>query len=171
MIAEATYIMFRKCCALALCLLICALPAARAESIPSDQYFLRAKDALVLLARGQNREALEKLAFAYADPEDSDERFLQFVADYLPGLSEETVQREVAVCYWEALSSQWLLAVPISEPKSDDVMALVLLSGDFETFTGYAALSWAEVNEGTAASDWVWWNFEYECGSPALYAD
>ncbi len=163
--------MFRKSCALALCLLLAAMPLALAENIPSDQFFFRAKDALTLLAQGKNQEALEKLAFAYALPDDSDEKFLQFVKDYLPALNEQTVQREVAVCYWEVLSSQYLLAIPISEPTGDDVMALVLMSADFETFTGYAALSWAEVSEGTAASEYVWWNVEYEPGTRALYAD
>ncbi|MBR4443640.1 MAG: hypothetical protein IKS52_10280, partial [Clostridia bacterium] len=100
-----------------------------------------------------------------------DEAFLKFVKDYLPKLDKKTVQREVAVCYWEDVSKLWLLAVPISEPKDDDVMALVLLSEDFETFTGYAALSWAEVNEGTANSEYVWWNVEYDPGTLALYAD
>ena len=77
----------------------------------------------------------------------------------------------MAVCYWEDVSKMWLMAVPISEPTDDDVMALVLLSEDFETFTGYAALSWAEVNEGTANSEYVWWNVEYDPGTRALYAD
>ena len=163
--------MLKRICALALCLMLAAAPLALAENIPSEQYFLRAKDALTLLAGGKAQEALGKLAFAYAQPEASDEAFLQFVKDYLPLLSEETVQRDVAVCYWEALSSQYLLAIPISEPKSDDVMALVLMSPDFETFTGYAALSWAEVSEGTAASEYVWWNVEYAPGTRALYAD
>ena len=163
--------MLKRICALALCLLLGAAPLAFAENIPSEQYFLRAKDALTLLAGGHEKEALEKLAFVYAMPEASDEAFLRFVKEYLPLLSEETVQRDVAVCYWEALSSQYLLAIPISEPKSDDVMALVLMSPDFETFTGYAALSWAEVSEGTAASEYVWWNVEYEPGTRALYAD
>ena len=163
--------MLKKCCALVLCLLLAAMPLALAENIPSDQYFTRGKDALGLLAQGKTQEALDKLAFSYVQPDDSDERFLQFVKDYLPGLNEQTVQRDVAVCYWEALSGQWLLAIPISEPKSDDVMALVLMSADFETFTGYAALSWAEVNEGTAASEYVWWNVEYDAGTRALYAD
>jgi|GEM_PF-3347988 len=163
--------MFRKWCALALCAMLCALPLARAEAIPSEQYFARAKDALVLLAQGREQEALDKLAFVYALPDGSDDQFLQFVKDYLPDLNEKTVQREVAVCYWEAVSEQWLLAIPISEPRNDDVIALVLLSSDFETFTGYAALSWAEVNEGTATSEWVWWNVEYDAGTRALYAD
>ena len=163
--------MFRKLCALVLCVLIAAAPLALAEPVPSDQFFIRAKDALGLLAQDKTKEALEKLAFEYAVKDDSDEKFLQFVEDYLPDLDEKTVQRDVAVCYWEALSSQYLLAIPISEPKSDDVMALVLMSPDFETFTGYAALSWAEVNEGTANSEYVWWNVEYDPGTRALYAD
>ena len=84
--------MFRKSCALALCLLLAAMPLALADNIPSDQFFFRAKDALTLLAQGKNQEALEKLAFAYALPDDSDEKFLQFVKDYLPALNEQTVQ-------------------------------------------------------------------------------
>ena len=163
--------MFRKLCALILCVLIAAAPLALAEPVPSDQFFIRAKDALGLLAQDKTKEALEKLAFEYAVKDDSDEKFLQFVEDYLPDLDEKTVQRDVAVCYWEDVSKMWLMAVPISEPTDDDVMALVLLSEDFETFTGYAALSWAEVNEGTANSEYVWWNLEYEPGTRALYAD
>ena len=163
--------MLRKCCALALCLLLAMMPLARAESVPSDQYFARGKDALVLLAQGREQDALNKLAFSYAAPDDSNERFLQFVRNYLPNLDEKTVQRDVSVCYWENVSGQWLLAIPISEPVNDDVMALVLMSGDFETFTGYAALSWGEISEGTAISDFVWWNVEYDTGAPALYAD
>ena len=163
--------MFRKWCALVLCILLAAAPVALAESVPSDQFFTRAKDALELLAQGKEKDALDKLAFVYALPDDSDEKFLRFVKDYLPKLDKKTVQREVSVCYWEAVSERWLMAVPISEPKDDDVMALVLMSEDFETFTGYAALSWAEVNEGTANSEWVWWNVEYDPGVRALYAD
>ncbi len=163
--------MLKKCCALVLCVLLAAASVALAEAVPSDQFFTRAKDALELLAKGKEKDALEKLAFAYALPEDSDEQFLKFVKEYLPELDKKTVQREVAVCYWEDVSRLWLTAIPISEPKDDDVMALVLMSEDFETFTGYAALSWAEVNEGTANSRWVWWNVEYDPGARALYAD
>ena len=75
------------------------------------------------------------------------------------------------MCYYESVSGQWLLAIPISEPVSDDVMALVLMSGDLSTFSGYAALSWAEVNDGVALSDSVYWNTEYNAGSAVLYAD
>ncbi len=163
--------MFRKICALALCLLMVALPLVRADAMPSDQYFVRGKDALEFLAQGKTDDALKKLAFAYEASGDSDERFLQFVADYLPDLNRKDVQREVAVCYWESATNQWLLAIPISEPIDDEVKALVLLSHDFDTFTGYAVLTWGEVNEGTAASAYVWWNVEYNAGTQALYAD
>ena len=51
-------------------------------------------------------------------PDDSDKKFIKFVKEFLPELDEKTVQREVAVCYWESVTSQWLLAIPISEPKA-----------------------------------------------------
>lgn len=163
--------MLKKIMSLLVCLTLAACSLASAETIPTDQYFEKGKTALGQLAAGQTDEALSTLAFSYASPDDSDEKFLQFVRDYLPDLSADTVQRDVAVCYWETLSGLWLLAIPISEPVSDDVMALVLMSSDLQTFSGYAALSWAEVNEGTATSDWVWWNVEYDPGSAVLYAD
>lgn len=162
--------MIKKMMALVLCILLLGTTAL-AEMTPQDQCFMRAKDALYALAQGDTGLALEKLAFSYASDDQSDEAFLQFVKDYLPLLSAETVQTEVAVCYYEAVSTMWLMAIPISEPTSDDVMALVLLSSDFSTFCGYAALSWAEVNEGTALSDNVWWNTEYDAGRATLYAD
>lgn len=162
--------MVKRAMALALCLCLLA-GAALAESAPQDQYFIRAKEALYALAQGDSALALEKLDFSYASAEQSDEAFLQFVQDYLPLLSADTVQTEVAVCYYESVSAQWLLAIPISEPTSDDVMALVLMSSDLNTFTGYAALSWAEVDDGTALSSDVWWNTEYSAGRAVLYAD
>ena len=164
--------MFRKLTVLLLILaLALSVCPALADSAPQDQCFMRAKDALYALAQGDNALALDKLAFSYASPDDSDDQFLQFVKDYLPLLSADTVQTEVAVCYYESVSGQWLLAIPISEPVSDDVMALVLMSGDLSTFSGYAALSWAEVNDGVALSDSVYWNTEYNAGSAVRYAD
>ena len=164
--------MFRKLTALLLILALVLLACpALADSAPQDQYFKRAKDALYALAQGDTAQALEKLAFSYALPDDSDDKFLQFVKDYLPLLSADTVQTQVAVCYYESVSAQWLMAIPISEPASDDVMALVLMSSDLSTFSGYAALSWAEVNDGVALSDSVFWNTEYSAGSAVLYAD
>ncbi len=164
--------MLRKVTALLLILaLVFSMSAALADSAPQDQYFMRVKDALYALAQGDTALALDKLAFSYASPDDSDEQFLQFVKDYLPLLSADTVQTEVAVCYYESVSAQWLMAIPISEPTSDDVMALVLMSSDLSTFSGYAALNWAEVNDGVALSDSVYWNTEYNAGSAVLYAD
>lgn len=162
--------MIKRAMVWVLCLCLLA-GAALAESTPQDLCFIRAKEALYALAQGDTALALEKLAFSYASPEQSDEAFLQFVQDYLPLLSADTVQTEVAVCYYESVSAQWLLAIPISEPTSDDVMALVLMSSDLNTFTGYAALSWAEVDDGTALSSDVWWNMEYSAGRAVLYAD
>ena len=164
--------MFRKMTALLLALaIVFSMSSALADSVPQDQYFARAKDALYALAQGDSALALEKLAFSYASADDSDDKFLQFVKDYLPLLSADTVQTEVAVCYYESVSAQWLLAIPISEPTGNDVMALVLMSSDLSTFSGYAALSWAEVNDGVALSDSVYWNTEYSAGSGVLYAD
>lgn len=164
--------MFRK---LTVLLFVLALAfsafSALADSAPQDQYFMRAKDALYALAQGDTALALDKLAFSYASPDDSDDKFLRFVKDYLPLLNTDTVQTEVAVCYYESVSAQWLLAIPISEPASDDVMALVLMSSDLSTFSGYAALSWAEVGDGVALSDSVYWNTEYNAGGVVLYAD
>ena len=89
----------------------------------------------------------------------------------MPGVTSVTVQRDVSVCYWESVSSHYLFAVPMTEPKDNNVMCLVLLSPDLKCFDGYAAMSWREISEGTAHSEWVWWNGEYYQGGDTLYTD
>ena len=163
--------MLKKWIVTVLCVMLAVMPVCKAETVPGDAFFLRGKDALSLLASGKIDEALALLSFSFKQKDQSTENFRAFLKEYLPTLKAETVQRNVAVCYWEEVSRQFLLAIPISEPKTDDVMNLVLFTDDFETFTGYAALSWAEVTEGTAASQYVWWNTEYATGAGALYAD
>ena len=163
--------MLKRAAALAICLALMITVSASAERAPSNSMFSTAKSALSLLAQGDTQGAIDRIGFSYQSSAYSDEDFGQFVQRYLPGVAGSAVQTDVAVCYWESVSSHWLFAVPVTEPKSGDVMCFVLMSSDLNTFDGYAALTWSEVTDGTSQSTWVWWNVEYSQGSGSLYAD
>ena len=156
---------------LALCLSLMSVSVSWAESAPSDKLFENAKTALVMLSEGDMDGALDRIGFDYSMPGDSDEAFKSFIAQFFPHITSTAVQQDVAVCYWEALSAHYLLAIPVTEPKSGDVMCLVLLTSDLSVFDGYAALTWSEVTDGTSQAEWVWWNVEYGQSAGSLYAD
>ena len=85
----------------------------------------------------------EVLPFSGGAP--SAEEWQKF-AESFSQLDSGTVQREVSVAYWQG--SCWYLAVPVTEPKTDSVEALVLRSDDGSTFSGYKYATWGEVKGG-----------------------
>lgn len=71
------------------------------------------------------------------------------------------VQTTYAVAYC-ASSGSWKVAVPLSEPSSEDVETLVLITDDTgSSFTGYRYATWGSVTQDYAACDYVLWNREY----------
>ena len=108
----------------------------------------------------------EVLPFSGGAP--SAEEWQKF-AESFSQLDSGTVQREVSVAYWQG--SCWYLAVPVTEPKTDSVEALVLRSDDGSTFSGYKYATWGEVKGGYQSSDYVTWNEEYVAGTPVIIAD
>ena len=150
---------------------ILIMSCAAAESAPSSSLFSTAKSALQLIAAGDDDGALSKIDFQFSSDKYSEDGFKQCVERYLPDIRNTAGQTDVAVCYWEGIGSRWLIAVPVTEPNSKDVLCLVLMSSDKKVFDGYAVLTWAEVTDGTTHSDWVWWSNEYRGGERSLYSD
>lgn len=143
------------------------LGCASASEVPSisDGLFSSAKEALSLLSYGEYARVSETLPFSGGAP--SEDEWAKF-AESFSTLDSGTVQREVSVAYWQG--SSWCLAVPVSEPTSDSVEALVLITGDGQSFSGYRYANWGEVRSGYESSDYVEWNEEYVAGTPVIVA-
>lgn len=168
--------MMKKLAALILSLMLMASGWAMAEDAaqitPMDDLFLRAKEALLLLSEGEVDMALEKLAFVFdVESEQTEETFRQLVNEAFLLLDIDTVQLEVAVCWLDAETGVWHLGIPVVEPVSWDVEALVLDSRDLMVFCGYSASNWGALEEASALAEQAWWNTEYLPGDMVLFAD
>ena len=156
-------------------LCLCALlttGCALAEPVePDDVFFDRGKDAMMLLASGDVDGALDVLKFSFeAGSSQSEEDFKRFVSDAFSLLDCGAVQSEVAVC-WLDEGGMWHLGIPVVEPVTGDVEALVLDSWDLTAFSGYSASTWGRVQEAVAKSWAFYWNEEYLPAAPVLLAD
>ena len=148
-------------CMVALALL-CAF--ALAEGVPgiSNDLFSDAKEALSLLSYGEYQKVADLLGLGEAADWET------FAGEFKT-LDSGTVQREVSVAWWTG--NAWLLAVPVSEPKSAGVEAIVFTSADGSAFSGYQRSDWGSVQSAYAGSSYVTWNEEYVAGTPVVIAD
>lgn len=82
------------------------------------------------------------------------------------------VQTTYAVAYC-ASGGSWKVAVPLSEPSSDNVETLVLITDDTgSAFTGYRYATWGSVTQDSAGCDYVLWDEEYVSDSEmVIYSD
>ena len=136
---------------------------------PSDEFYNKGRNALLLLAQGDVDGALELIAFQFPaeDPTYSEEGFRQTVEEkYAAVLDENAAIQTTAVAFY--MDELWYLALPVIEPVSDEVESFVLVSPDQLTFTGYAALSWSAVLEMSNMAEESYWNVEYkpDCATP-----
>ena len=164
--------MKKRMLAMALCLMLMLSGSAMAEELtPMDDLFERAKEALALLSYGEVDQALELLDFAF-DVESglTEDTFREFVEESLTLLDSGSVQLEVAVC-WLDEAGVWHLGIPLVEPVSWDVEALVLDSRDLKAFSSYSASDWGTLEEASALAEEVYWNLEYAPGATVLFAD
>ena len=130
----------------------------------SDDLFTSAKLAVGYLASGAYEKLVTLLPFSDVAPSASEwERFAANYSDL------SNAQSEYAVAYWTG--NYWVVAVPIQEPASGDVEALVLGSEDGSSFIGYRYATWSQVESGYNSSDRVLWNVEYVGGTPTVVAD
>ena len=152
--------------------LVLVMGCASAEEIgPTDEFFARGKQALALMAHGEIDLALETLSFVFdVESTQTEETFRQFAGEAFTLLDEELIQLEVALC-WQDETGVWHLGIPLVEPVSWDVEALVLSSRDLVNFSGYSASNWGALEEAALLSDQVFWNVEYLPGETVLFAD
>ena len=156
----------KRLLAAALALALLLLPMA-ALAAPSDKMFLSAKQALNLISYGEYQKAIDKLKVSSGEPTAED--FEQFIADNLDSVFYGSVQNTVAVAYKKG--SGWKLAVPVEEPDSGAVQALVLKSKNGKSFDGYTAMTWSDVRMEVDESGSVTWNEAYEPGTLVIVAD
>lgn len=153
-----------------ICLLIFALSfggliCAHAE-VPalSESLFNYAKGALSNLASGDYDRVVTKLPFSDISP--SADEWQSFTEGSFSGLSGSSPQTRYAVAYWTG--RMWEIAVPVSEPSSGSVEALVLLSEDGKSFSGYGCSDWKSIQAEYESSSHVIWNEEYNASTSAV---
>lgn len=149
--------------ALVLSLSLCACAAAE-DGVPSinEKLFKDAKQTLVYFDAGDYDSAAALVGFADA------EELRKFAEGNFTTIGNG-VQSQVSVAYWTG--SAWDLAVPVSEPSEDDVEALVLITSDGKSFSGYSYATWGDVETQYQACDYVVWNEEYLPNAPHIVED
>ena len=157
---------------LSLMLLIpaCAM-AESAQVTPMDMMFQRLKDALILLSLEETDQALETIGFVFdVESELTEDSFRELTEMELVLLDSGMVQTEVAVCWLDEMGV-YHFGIPLVEPISLDVEALVLCSRDLINFSSYYATTWGALQETAALDPEAVWNVEYQAGVPLLFAD
>ena len=123
--------------------------------------FSAAKQALSCLAAGDYDRVSSLLPYSGEAPDA--EEWARFARNFSQ-LSD--VQRDYAVAYW---SGGWRVVVPVRPPANGGVEALMLLSDDGRTFSGYKYVTWSRVAREYAASEKVIWDQEYVGDSAKVY--
>lgn len=166
--------MKKRMTALILCLMLLIPACAMAESAqvtPMDMMFQRLKDALILLSLGETDQALETIGFVFdVESELTEDSFRELTEMELVLLDSGMVQTEVAVCWLDEMGV-YHFGIPLVEPISLDVEALVLCSRDLINFSSYYATTWGALQETAALDPKAVWNVEYQAGVPLLFAD
>lgn len=143
-------------CLLIATLILCFAAQAEVQQL-NEKMFKYAKNTLSCLASGAYDKIVTSAPFSGLSP--SADEWRSFAEGSFDGLSGSSPQKKYAVAYWTGRC--WEIAVPVSEPSSDSVEALVLSSEDGRSFTGYACATWGEVCEDYHRADYVQWNEEY----------
>ena len=153
------------CSALIAALLIAAAAPALAD-VPALNSKMTgyAKAALSCLAAGDYDRVVTGLPFSGVSP--SADEWRSFAQGAFTDLSGTTPQTKYAVAFWYGRA--WRVCVPVSEPSSGSVEALVLTSEDGSTFTGYACANWDSVRNAYQSADYVTWDEEYTASTSAV---
>lgn len=143
------------------CMLICALLCgcgALAE-VPrlGEGMFKYAKNTLTCLGSGDYDKIVTAVPFSDVCP--SADEWAGLAEGSFTSLAGSTPQKKYAVAYWTG--EAWKIAVPVAEPSSADVEALVLFSEDGKTFSGYSCAGWGKVEKEYHKAEYVQWNDEY----------
>ena len=157
--------MWMKICALAIAVMLLAFALADTPPLNSG-LFSDAKNALVCLNNGEFERLVTLLRFNGVAPGASE--WQNFAYGNFSTLGNG-VQTTYAVAYWS--DGAWKIAVPVSEPSDGGVEALVLLSGDGQTFSGYRYARWSQVDQEVQGAAYSVWNQEYFGASPSVASD
>ena len=153
----------RFCCTLLAILLLTSVALAEVPSL-SENMFKYAKGTLSCLASGAYDKIVTSVPFSGVSP--SADELAGFAEGGFTDLPGSTPQTKYAVAYWTGMS--WKVAVPVSEPNSASVEALVLISEDGQSVTGYGCSSWSQVSSEYESSNYVHWNAEYNASTSAV---
>ena len=153
----------RFCCTLLAILLLTSVALAEVPSL-SENMFKYAKGTLSCLASGAYDKIVTSVPFSGVSP--SADEWAGFAEGGFTDLPGSTPQTKYAVAYWTGMS--WKIAVPVSEPNSASVEALVLISEDGQSVTGYGCSSWSQVSSEYESSNYVHWNAEYNASTSAV---
>lgn len=158
----------KRIVSLLLVMLLLISSTALASEIPQidSSLFLCAKQAVGCIVAGEYERMITLLPFSDVSPSASE--WQSFVKGNFMALPE-IAQSIYSVAYWTG--SVWKLAVPVSEPASDDVETLVLTSPDGLTFSGYGYAAWADVKNEYLYASYVTWDIEYLDSTPIIAVD
>ena len=153
----------KKILAIALATLLLLTCACAEVASPSDMLFKYAKAALHSLAIGDYDQLVTALPFSDMSP--SADEWRDFAKGSFTNLPAAP-QQQYAVAYWQG--DCWKVAVPVAEPDSDSVEALILISEDGVSFSGYGCAMWNQVRSEYQSAEYVRWNEEYFGGTFAI---
>ncbi|MDO4357449.1 MAG: hypothetical protein Q4E13_13185 [Clostridia bacterium] len=147
--------MMKKICACMLIAMLCATCAvALAEpGRIDDRLFDVAKQTLHCLDTGDYQTASALLGCTDSDA------LQQLVEEEFSTLGGGSAQTRIAVAFVK--KDKWYLAVPTSEPSSDDVETLVLSCGSGSCASDVSFAQWSSVSKQLDKSSAVIWNEEY----------
>lgn len=147
----------------AIALILCASACADVPPL-SDHLFDCAKGAISALASGEYDRLVTSMPFSDVSP--SADEWQSFAQGAFSSLAGSNPQTYYAVAY--RIGGFWKIAVPVSEPDSDGVEALVLVSEDGNTISGYGRSTWGQIRGEYQSSDYVKWNHEYVSSTSAV---
>ena len=145
------------CIILALAMIFC-LAAAHAQ-VPKlgERMFKLAKNSLACLASGDYDKIVTSVPFSGVSPSADEWRNLAEAG--FTSLGNGKPQETYAVAFWTG--DFWKIAVPVQAPSNAGVEALVLVSEDGSTFTGYGCSTWGRIEKEYRRAEYLQWNEEY----------
>ena len=145
--------------------LVCVSGMALAEI--DMELFDRAKAALSYISYGEYAYALEEMGLS--SNKNAVQKLKALVKKSLSTALYGEVQVEIAVCY--QTDKGYKLCVPVENPGVGGVEALVMLSKDGESFSGYRAEAWTDcVAEAALSVESIWCEQIYAL-EPVIIAD
>ena len=144
------------CCILIAVLLAVSAAAYAAPPTPSDALFNHISGAMKLLAAGAYDQVVGSVPFSDVAP--SADEWRNFAEGNFSTLTGSNPQTRYIVMYWTG--SVWKVAMPVSEPASDDVEVLVLSSEDGRSFIGYGCSTWGNIRAEYESALYVNWTDE-----------